>query len=294
MAFRPHPKGRIMNPKPHDETTRHSILNGTLHLALDMDGTLYKGSTLFAAAKPFMECLKTHGITYTFFTNNSSRSADEHVDNLADLGIEARVEQIRTSAHATVDYLKLNYPGVKSLFVVGTPGLRAELYQAGYRLTRAKPELIIVGFDPSLSYTDLCKAAYWIDRGLDYVATHPDFVCPTDQPTLVLDCGALCAAIEAATGRAPVATMGKPHPIMIEGILKRRQLSHSQLMVVGDRLYTDIAMANAVGVHSALVLTGEATRADMANSPFQPDFVFQSVAELGEALTESFRSTQQR
>lgn len=279
-----------MNSHTPQNKNLAEILDGILHMALDMDGTLYKGSTLFSAAIPFIERLKTYGITYTFFTNNSSRSADEHVDNLVDMGIEARVEQIRTSTHATVDFLKRNYPDVKSLFAVGTPGLRAELYQAGYRLTRAKPELIIVGFDPNLNYADLCKAAYWIERGLDYVATHPDFLCPTDQPTLLLDCGALCAAIESATGRKPSATLGKPHPIMIEGILERLQLERSQLMVVGDRLYTDIAMANAVGVHSALVLTGEARRADLESSVHRPDFVFNSVAELGYELAKNFRT----
>jgi NagD protein len=138
-----------------------------------------------------------------------------------------------------------------------------------------------------LTYARLCRAAWWISRGKPYFATNPDRVCPTDQPTVLVDCGSICAALEAATGRKPAAVLGKPDPAMIRGILHQHSLQPEHLAMVGDRLYTDIAMARQAGALGVLVLTGETTAQQAAASSPAPDLVVPSLAEFGAKLKEA-------
>lgn len=263
-------------------------LNRIRHVALDMDGTIYKGKTLFAVTDPFLDLLGELGIGYTFLTNNPSKSVTDYVAHLREMGIPATPDQLYTSAQATVEYLKEKWPAVRRLFVVGTPSMCEQFKAAGFVLVpdnpHDTPEAVIVGFDLTLTYARLCRAAWWIKEGKPYFATNPDRVCPTDQPTVLVDCGSICAALEAATGRAPAATLGKPDPAMVRGILHRHSLAPENLAMVGDRLYTDIDMARRAGVLGVLVLTGEATAAQAARHLPPPDLVVASVAELGEKL----------
>lgn len=263
------------------------------HLALDMDGTLYKGGTLFPFTRPFLERLRDLGIGYTFFTNNSSKSVEDYIRHLSAMGIEADVSQVYTSTLATIDYLKRELPGQKRAFVVGTRSMIGEFAAAGFEHCDDDPELVIVGFDPAMDFTSLCRAAYWITQGKTFVATHPDRICPTDQPTVLIDCGAVCAALTAATGRKPELVLGKPHPAMVDGILKRHGLQPAEMAVVGDRLYTDVAMAQAIGALGILVLTGETTREVAEAADPAPDMILESVEELGARLeAPSTRSTE--
>jgi len=263
-------------------------LNRIRHVALDMDGTIYKGKTLFAVTDPFLDLLGELGIGYTFLTNNPSKSVTDYVAHLREMGIPATPDQLYTSAQATVEYLKEKWPAVRRLFVVGTPSMCEQFKAAGFVLVpdnpHDAPDAVIVGFDMTLTYARLCRAAWWIKEGKPYFATNPDRVCPTDQPTVLVDCGSICAALEAATGRAPAATLGKPDPAMVRGILHRHSLAPENLAMVGDRLYTDIDMARRAGVLGVLVLTGEATAAQAARHLPPPDLVVASVAELGEKL----------
>src|SRR5712671_848660 len=241
-------------------------LRAIRHVALDMDGTIYRGSTLFDATTPFLQLLKDLGIGYTFLTNNPSKSVTDYLDHLRQIGIAATEAQLYTSTQATLEHLGEAWPQVKRLFVLGTASMCAEFARAGFELMAesadAEPDAVVVGFDMTLTYARLCRAAWWISRGKPYVATNADRVCPTDQPTVLVDCGSICAALEAATGRAPAAVMGKPDPAMIRGILHHHSLAPENLAMVGDRLYTDIVMAHHAGVLGVLVLTGEATAAD--------------------------------
>jgi NagD protein len=263
------------------------------HVALDMDGTIYRGGTVFEATAPFLALLKQLGLGYTFLTNNPSKSLLDYLEHLAGIGIQTSEAQIYTSTHATIEYLLQEWPGVKRIFVLGTPSMCEEFSGSGFQLTadspEAEPDAVIVGFDMTLTYARLCRAAWWINKGKPFIATNPDKVCPTDQPTVLVDCGAICAALESATGRLPAAVLGKPDPVMIRGILHKHSLHPQNLAVVGDRLYTDMAMAHRAGAVGVLVLTGETTATQAREYSPAPDLVVAGLEEFGARLREAHK-----
>ena len=253
------------------------------HLAIDMDGTIYRGKRLFDATLPFLERLRRLGVGYTFLTNNTSLSKADYVHKLHGLGIDAAEDQIFTPADSTIAYLRGRLPHVESIAVLGTPSLCRQFEAAGFAVTWDAPGAVVVGFDTTLSYERLCRAAYWIGGSLPFIATHPDLVCPTDDATVLVDCGAICACLTAATGRQPV-VLGKPEPSMLLDLCARHGLSNEQVAMVGDRIYTDMAMAQNADVFSVLVLSGEATAADAAALARPPDLILDHVGVLGERL----------
>jgi NagD protein len=258
------------------------------HVALDMDGTIYSGGTVFESTLPFLAVLRELGIGHTFLTNNSSKSAEDYLARLRQIGIAATPDQLYTSTQATIEHLRQHLPAVRRLFVLGTASMSLELEGAGFAATADnatdEPDGVLVGFDTELTFSRLCRAAYWIRKGKPFVATHPDRVCPTDQPTVLVDCGAICAALEQAAGRGPDVVLGKPDPCMLRGILSRHGLAPRQLAMMGDRLYTDMAMAHRAGAFGVLVLTGETTAAEGASHSPAPDLVVSGLAEFGELL----------
>jgi NagD protein len=277
-------------------------LRNLKHLALDLDGTLYLGKTLFPFTLPFLARVRELGLGRTFFTNNSSTSTKGYVKKLQALGIDATADDIFSSTSSTLAHLRHDLPHVKKLFVLGTPALRGEFAENGFDVVGENgvtessgagdaPDAVVVGFDSTLDYERLCRAAWWISRGKPYLATNGDAVCPTDQPTLLVDCGSMCRMIAYATGRDPDAVLGKPDPRMLAGVMRRHDLKPDEIAVVGDRLYTDMAMAKAAGSLGILVLTGEATRqqAEAATAEAKPDLIVESVAELVELFTARMR-----
>ncbi len=263
------------------------VLAKIRHVCLDMDGTIYTGSDLFPFTVPFLQKMDELGIGYTFLTNNSSKSVDAYLQHLERMGVPAEREQVYTSSLATMDFLRHDYPDVKSIYVLGTPSLKQEFSGNGFHVVadgQSEPDAVIVGFDTTLVYEHLCEAAWWISQGKPYIATHPDFVCPTNLPTVLVDCGAVCACLQAATGRAPDAVPGKPDPRMLYGIMRRHGLGEREVAMVGDRVYTDVAMAVNAGSVGVLVLTGEATRDDAAAAKKKPEFVLESIEVLGQML----------
>jgi NagD protein len=261
------------------------------HVALDMDGTIYRGGTVFPFTNPFLERLTENGIGYSFLTNNSSKSTSDYVRHLERMGIPGKMEQVYTSTQASIEYLRKALPAVKRLFVLGTPSMSGEVEAAGFRLTSDsstdEPDAVLVGFDTGLTYARLCRAAYWISHGKPFLASHPDRICPTDEPTVLVDCGAVCAALREAGGREPDAVLGKPDPRMLMGLLRRHGLGSENLAMVGDRLYTDVAMAARAGAFGVLVLTGEARIEDVEVSTVKPDLVAADIAEFGERLIQA-------
>ncbi|MDR3252026.1 MAG: HAD-IIA family hydrolase [Tannerella sp.] len=258
------------------------------HFALDMDGTIYKGGTLFPFTVPFLNRLIQKGISYSFLTNNPSRSTDDYLRHLAEMGIPAKREEMYSSAQATIDYIHINHPDVKRLFLLGTPSMIAEFEAAGFISVSDspddRPDMLVVGFDMSLTYSRLCRAAWWASQGLPYIATNPDFVCPTDKPVVLVDCGSICACIERAVNRKPDVVIGKPDPRMLEGILKRYNLRPDEVAMVGDRIYTDMKLARNAGAFGVLVLSGEATLEDVAAAVEKPDLVLDNIEKLGKLI----------
>ncbi|MDR0349325.1 MAG: HAD-IIA family hydrolase [Tannerella sp.] len=263
------------------------------HIALDMDGTIYNGKTLFPFTVPFLNQLKSLGITYSFLTNNPSKSTADYLDKLSGLGIKAGEEEIYTSALAAIDYLKHHHPACKRLFMLGTPSMIGQFEQAGYISAQDspddEPDALIVAFDTSLNYQRLCRAAWWAKKGIPYFATNPDWVCPTDQPVILVDCGSVCACIEAATGRTPDYVVGKPQAAMLDGIIKSRKIKPEETGMAGDRIYTDMMMAHNARACGILVLTGEATLADAENAAPGADLILPSIEVLGNLIEYSHK-----
>lgn len=269
------------------------------HVALDMDGTIYMGSTLFPFTKQFLSDMRAAGIGYSFLTNNPSKSVADYLKKLEVLGIDADEDNMYTTSLAAIDYIKANYPQARRLFLLGTPSMISQFEAAGFISCADdpsdKPDVLVVAFDMTLDYSRLCRAAWWASQGILYIATNPDRVCPTDQQVVLVDCGSICKCIEHATGRTPDITLGKPDPNMLKGILDRHGLKPEEIAMVGDRIYTDTAMAHNAGAFGVLVLSGETTlqtaeavaedaRTNPAPEFFPPDLICRDIKELGEHL----------
>lgn len=277
------------SPMTHDEMM--AACRRIRHVALDMDGTIYMGSTLFPFTKDFLAKLTRLGIGYSFLTNNPTRSIADYLKKLAKLGIEATDEEMYTTAVATIEYLKARMPEVKRIFALGTPSMIREFEEAGFEMAACdandRPDALIVAFDTTLQYDRLCHAAWLAQQGLPYIATNPDRVCPTDQPTVLVDCGSLTTCIEYATGRKPDLVIGKPNPDMLSGIMYRYNLQPDQVAMCGDRIYTDVATAQNAGGIGVLVLSGETTKETALNNDPMPDITCRDISVLGDLLEAS-------
>lgn len=274
-----------MSPELRDKLLRIK------HVALDMDGTIYLSDSIFPFTIPFLGKLGSMGITYSFLTNNPTRSLEDYLAKLARMGIKAGKEQMYSTVPATIDYIRANYPSARRLFLLGTPSMISQFEEAGFESTSDSaddvPDLLVVAFDPTLVYSRLCRACWWAQKGLPYIATNPDRVCPTDQPTVLVDCGSLCSCVEYATGRRPDAVIGKPDPAMIEGIEHRYGLAADEIAMVGDRIYTDVECAYNAGAFGVLVLSGETTLDVARRWPHAPSLICRDIEELGCLLEEA-------
>ena len=281
-------------------------LRNVKHVALDMDGTIYLGSRIFPYTLEFLDKLTKAGIGYSFLTNNPTKSVADYLAKLAGMGIEAGEENMLTTSLAAIDHIKRTYPEAKRLFMLGTPSMISQFEKAGFESCaddpEDRPDVLVVAFDPTLVYSRLCRAAWWASQGVPYVATNPDRVCPTDQKVILVDCGSLQKCIEHATGRKPDIVLGKPDPTMLHGIRLKLGLKPEEMAMVGDRIYTDTAMAHNAGAVGVLVLSGETTletalgvaadekacKAAGKEPEFHaPDFIMRDIEELGDLLVES-------
>lgn len=261
------------------------------HVALDMDGTIYMGATLFPFTKNFLKRLSDNGIGYSFLTNNPTKSIPDYLKKLKGLGIDAQPEEVYTTAVATIDYIKQNHPEAKRLFVLGTPSMIKEFEEAGFEMAEDdpadRPDILVVAFDMTLCYERLCRAAWWASQGVRYIATNPDRVCPTDQQVVLVDCGSMCKCIEHATGRVPDIVIGKPNPDMLKCIQKKYGIAPEETAMCGDRIYTDVATARNAGSLGVLVLSGETTLDTAINSDPQPDITALNIEEFGKLLLKA-------
>ena len=251
---------------------------------LDMDGTIYLDEALFPGTRPFLETVRAAGGRYLFLTNNSSKSVDAYIAKLARLGIPSGREDFLTSVDALIAHLAARQPRYHKCYVFGTASFRSQLAGAGAAVTDRLEEdvdCLLVGFDTELTFQKLEDACILLGRGVDFIATNPDWVCPTWYGS-VPDCGSVCEMLFRAAGRRPL-VIGKPEPAMVRLALERTGFAPDQAVMVGDRLYTDIAAGVNAGIDTAFVLSGEGTREDLADSPVKPAWVFEDVAALHRA-----------
>lgn len=247
---------------------------------LDMDGTIYLGNELFPFTKDFLKKVEDTGREYYFFTNNSSKSQQAYIEKLARLGIQIKKEQMMISSHVIIKYLK-EYYDKKSIYVVGTPSLIQEFESFDMNLTEEDPDIVVLGFDTTLTYEKLSKACHYIRNGCTYFGINPDWNCPMEGGTFIPDCGSMAKLIEASTGKFPE-FFGKPSKHTLDYIIKETGYQPEEIAIVGDRLYTDIAVADGSDVISILVLSGESTREDVEKSDVKPDVVVENLVEICE------------
>lgn len=255
---------------------------------LDMDGTIYNEDVLISGANEFFDLLNSKNIPYVFMTNNSSRGKKSYVDKLTRLGIKATEKNIASSVNAAIRYLNSQSGINKSLYLVGTQSLKHELLEAGFRVQpedyRGKDvDYVLLGFDTELTYAKIAGACYYVSRGYPYIATNCDLKCPVLENKFIPDCGAIAKMIELATGRMPL-FLGKPERSMIDAVSYEYNIPNEKIACVGDRLYTDIAVAVNAGAVSICVLTGEADEAEIERSEIKPDYCFNSIMDLYKVL----------
>jgi 4-nitrophenyl phosphatase/NagD protein len=246
-----------------------------------MDGTIFLGDQLLPGAREFIQLISERKTQYYFLTNNSSRSRVDYAAKLHSMGLEVSAERILTSGEAAASTLASRGESSR-IYLVGTPSLQREFLDHGFELSEEDPDTVVLGFDTSLTYEKLSRLCSLVHEGTPYIATHPDLNCPTADGSIP-DIGATIAFVEVSTGRAPDEIIGKPFQPMLEGILTRTGLSPSQICMVGDRLYTDIAMGQH-GLRTVLVLSGETQPEDLAESPYKPDLVVKSIGELAQLI----------
>ncbi len=248
---------------------------------MDMDGTVYLGDRVIPGAPEFILRARAAGAKVIFFTNNASKNPELYVEKLTKLGFEAKRADIVTSGDVTIDFLKKHRPG-KKVYLVGTPALHESFEKAGIIPVKEKEaaDIVVSSFDLTLTYEKLENACTLIRNGAEFFSTHEDINCPTTDG-FIPDSGAICALITLSTGVQP-RYFGKPHKETVEYIESYTGISRADSVIVGDRLYTDIATGRNHGMTAAFVLSGEGTMEDVEKLPdeLKPDLIFGSVDDI--------------
>ena len=243
-----------------------SIYSDIQCFIVDMDGTFYLGDELLDGALDFAKAVKEKGKRFFFFTNNSSHEAGKIAEKLNRLGYPAGKDDIIISSHVCIDFIKRNRPG-KTVYLLGNENMTADFVEAGIPFDDENPDIVVLGFDTTLTYEKIRKAALFIADGKEYIATHPDKNCPM-KDGFMLDTGSMIAMFAASTGREPDLIMGKPG-------CKREEIAF-----VGDRLETDIAIGSMNGLKTALVYTGVTSPELYEKSEIRATGAFKSLGEL--------------
>lgn len=254
------------------------ILNKARVILLDLDGTVYLGEKLIGDVKNTLARFRAFGKKLVYLTNNSSRSDAEYVKKLTDRGIFEAGDEVYSSSRATIEYLIKEHSG-KSVYLVAAQAVKNDFLSAGIRLTDENhAEIAVLAYDVTLDFAKMRAFDTALKRGAFYVATHPDAVCPTDGYSMP-DVGSFIQCFKASSGRTPDVVIGKPYTGMGDAILSRFSVSRDEVVMVGDRLYTDMAFAVNCGFYSLLVLSGETTAEDYIASGKNLSLVFSDVNE---------------
>lgn len=259
----------------------NNLKNKKLFL-FDMDGTIYSENNLFDGTKELLKSISKNGGKYVFITNNSSKSLDDYIKKVNNLGIEANKDNFYTSTQATINLLQKKYKD-KLIYCMGTKSLIEELLNNNIRVITSysnKVDVVLIGFDTELNYEKLKIICRILNekKYIPYIATNPDYACPVDNG-FIPDCGAMAKMIEYATKRKPI-FIGKPEPTMINFVMEKYGIDREHTVVIGDRLYTDIASGINAGVCTICVLTGEATLEEISKSSIKPEIILNSVKDI--------------
>ena len=253
---------------------------------LDMDGTIYLDNDLFDGTLDFLSTVKNRGGKYLFVTNNSSKGTDAYVAKLKKLGIEASEADFLTSTDATILYLQGKYPG-RVFYSFGTESFTSQLREAGIKVVTDRCEGIegiVMGNDNELTFKKLEDACILLLNDIPYIATNPDWVCPTSFG-YVPDCGSVAEMLYRATGKRPH-FIGKPRPEMLTLAMEKYGYTAEESLMVGDRVYTDIASGYNAGVDTVFVLSGEGTMKDATETETKPTYIMKNIREIYEAITQ--------
>lgn len=248
---------------------------------IDMDGTVYKGGNLIPGAIEFIDALNDRGIPFVFLTNNSSRARDHYYDKLVRMGFHVSIENVLTSAIATTRFVLSERPG-KRVYPVASPDVVEEMRAAGLNIVDRDPDIVLLTFDRTITYEKINNAYRFLTDGAEFIATHPDDLCPTED-AYDIDIGPFIRMFEQMCHTSAI-VIGKPNDLMLDMAAREMGVDPDGTVMVGDRLYTDIEMAVRAGTASILVLSGETTRNALEESGMEPTHVLNSVAEIPKLL----------
>jgi len=253
-------------------------------VALDLDGVVYTGNSVIVGAGAAIQDMRRRGIGVYFVTNNSGKKREYIAAKLNRMGIDAPVEDIFTSGYAAAFLLsQLHSGGNKRVFVVGSDDLADEVSQVDFKVTDELPcDILLVGFDSGFNYEKLSKSVNALRQGALFVACNRDRTFPVENGQVLPGCGPIVAAIEYAWGEKPAAEAGKPNTLLLEMIASRHKLSAHEILVVGDGIDSDIAMAKRFGSTSILVDTNKEYSKQGAGriTDGSPDMIIESIGDL--------------
>lgn len=267
---------------PADKIAELHTLKG---LVIDMDGVLWHGDTPLPGMHEFFDALRCYHIKFVLATNNNMQTPDGFVQKARRLGVDVDPDEVVTASVATVHYLCSKYSPGSRIYVVGEASLKGLISQAGFTLADSDVCAVVTTLDRQLTYDMLKRATLLIRAGAEFIAPNPDTCYPTAEG-IVPGGGAVVAAVAAATECQPM-IMGKPESLIFRISLGRMQLAAKDVASLGDRLDTDIAGGQRLGMKTILVLSGVTTRAKLDSSPIQPTWVFPGIQELARALSGS-------
>lgn len=253
-----------------------ALFEGIKLALLDQDGTLYRGDRPLPGALAFVEGLRARGIQPLFLSNNTSRSLAQTLENLRAFGFSVDEHEVRDAGWATRVFLKRE--AMLRIALFANPAVEQDFISAGFVVDFERPEAVVLAYDTTFTFEKMVTAHALLARGVRFIATHPDRLCPTEYG-FVPDIASIIAALRSAGSPEPL-VIGKPSPTMVLPILREWSCEAKESLMVGDRLYTDIRMAEENGLRSLLVLTGEADHTALAESPWKPTVVVETLQEI--------------
>ena len=256
---------------------------------LDMDGTLYIGDTLIEGAKEFLNQVRVNRGDYLYLSNNSSRGKDAYVSKMERFGISANEHEFISSVDVTIDYLKEKYPEGTRIYLAGTSTTVEQMRAAGLKIEEKLPagwedlpDVAVLSYDTEITYKKIEEFTVMLMKGKDYIATHPDMLCPANYG-MAVDIGCYIDMFRTATGRIPL-IIGKPQPQMVYKALKKSGVKPEDAVIIGDRLHTDIACGVNAGIDTIFVLSGDHKREDIDKYGIKPTYIFDSIKDVYEEI----------